>query len=459
MKINGTRDQTKDEDMCIADSGATHTILKSKRYFCELKPTKGTIDTISGPTDIIEGVGKANLVLPNGTKLLIENALFSPKSRTVDNEKYLHIMNENHILEKLPMLHSGLHYTHINVPQAHMAIKEKCCDHGIFNLWHDRLGHPGSTMMKRIIENTHGHPLKDQKIPQTDKIHQCSSCSLGKLITRPSPLKVENESPMFLERIQGDICGPIHPPCGPFRYFMVLIDASSRWSHVSLLSTRNVAFAKFLAQIIKLRAHFPDYTVKRVRLDNAGEFTSHAFNDYCMSIGIVVEHPVAHVHTQNGLAESLIKRLQLIARPLIFKTKLPVSIWGHAILHAGSLIRVRPSANHKYSPLQLVSGQEPNISHFRTFGCAVYVPIAPPQRTKMGPQRRLGIYVGYETASIIRYLEPLTGDVFTTRFADCHFNETIFPALGGEKKNQENDVSWCEPSLLYQDPRTRQCET
>jgi hypothetical protein len=196
-----------------------------------------------------------------------------------------------------------------------------------------------------------------------------------------------------------------------------------------------------------------------VRLDNAGEFTSQAFNDYCMSVGIVVEHSVAHVHTQNGLAESLIKRLQLIARPLIMRTKLPVSIWGHAILHAASLIRVRPSAYHTYTPLQLAFGQEPNVSHLRIFGCAVYVPIAPPQRTKMGPQRRLGIYVGYETSSIIRYLEPLTGDVFTARFADCHFDETLFPALGGEKKIQEKDVSWCEPSLLYLDPRTKQCET
>ncbi|GJS41015.1 disease resistance CC-NBS-LRR class family protein [Tanacetum coccineum] len=159
------------------------------------------------------------------------------------------------------------------------------------------LGHPGSTMMKRIVENTHGHPLKDQRFSKRDKVPLCTSCSFGKLIVRPSPLKIKNESPMFLKRIQGDICGPIHPPCGPFRYFMVLIDASSRWCHVSLLSTRNVPFAKFLAQIIKLRTHFPDYTVKRVRLDNAGEFTSHAFNDYCMSVGIVVEHPVAHVHT------------------------------------------------------------------------------------------------------------------------------------------------------------------
>nr|GEV56463.1 retrovirus-related Pol polyprotein from transposon TNT 1-94 [Tanacetum cinerariifolium] len=83
--------------------------------------------------------------------------------------------------------------------------KEKYCDPGIFSLWHNRLSHPGSTMMKRIVENTHGHPLKNQKFPKEDKVPLCTSCSLGKLIARPSPLKVENESPMFLERIQGDI--------------------------------------------------------------------------------------------------------------------------------------------------------------------------------------------------------------------------------------------------------------
>ena len=45
-------------------------------------------------------------------------------------------------------------------------------------------------------------------------------------------------------------------------------------------------------------------------------------------------------------------------------------------------------------------------------------------------QIRLRIYVGYESPSIIRYLEPRTCDVFMARFADCHFNEAIFSALG-----------------------------
>ena len=118
-------------------------------------------------------------------------------------------------------------------------------------LWHDRLGHPGFTMMRRIIENSHGHVLQNQKL-LVYKDYSCVACSQGKLIARSSPTKVVIESPAFLQRIQGDICGPVHSQSGPFRYFMVLIDASTRWSHVCLLSTRNFAFARLLAQIIRL---------------------------------------------------------------------------------------------------------------------------------------------------------------------------------------------------------------
>ena len=128
---------------------------------------------------------------------------------------------------------------------------------------------------------------------------------------------------------------------------MALIDTSTRWSHVYLLSTRNVAFARLLAQTIRLWAQFSDYPIRKIRLDNAGEFISQALIDYCMSIGIDIEHPVVHTYTQNGLAKSVIKRLQIIARPLLMKSKLPVFAWGYAILHAALLVRIRPSAYPK----------------------------------------------------------------------------------------------------------------
>ena len=107
--------------------------------------------------------------------------------------------------------------------------------------------------MRRIVQNSNGHPLTSRQILKSHDF-SCTACSQGKLIIRPSFTKIAFESPVFLERIQKNICRRIHPLIGPFRYFMVLIDASTRWSHVCLLSTRNVAFAILLAQRIRLRA-------------------------------------------------------------------------------------------------------------------------------------------------------------------------------------------------------------
>ncbi|XP_019240264.1 PREDICTED: uncharacterized protein LOC109220263 [Nicotiana attenuata] len=76
----------------------------------------------------------------------------------------------------------------------------------------------------------------------------------------------------------------------------------------------------------------------------------------------------------------------------------------------------------------------------------------------MGPQRRLRIYVGYESPSIIKYLEPMTGDLFMARFSYCHFDESVYPTLGGENKQLKKDIDWNALSLSHLDPRTNQCQ-
>ena len=416
---------------CLVDCATTHTILRDKNNFSNFTLSQSNVHTILGFVNLIKGSGKATIILPKGTKLQIEDALYSNKySRNLLNFKDIrrngyHIETMNHddneyllitsiifgqkcILEQLSSLSCGLYQTTIRSIESYAVMNLKFNDSNAFLLWHERLGHPGISMMRRIVQNSNGHPLTSRQFLVTNG-YTCAACSRGKLIIRPSFNKVTFESPAFLEHIQGDICGPIHPPSGPFRYFMVLIDASTRWSHVYLLSSRNVVFAILLAQIIRLKSQFPDHPIKTICLDNAGEFSSQTFLDYCMSIGIDAQHPVAHVHSQNGLAESFIKRLQLIARPLLLKTKLPLSAWGHAIIHAANLFCLRPTTNHDLSPLQFAKGYQHNISHLRVFGCAVYVPIAPTHRPKLGHQRCLGIAVGFQFASIINYIELLRG--------------------------------------------------
>jgi hypothetical protein len=262
------------EDLCLTNSCTKHTILRDKKYFQYLILNKASVNTISGSLNLIEVTERANIIFPKGTKFCIDDDLYSSKSRrnlisvkdirlngyyvettNEGSDEYLYITSiissQKLILEKLSAFSSELYYRTIRTIESHVVMHQKCSNSKMFMLWHDRLGHLGTIMMCRIIENSHGHPLKNQKILLPSD-YPCTACSQGKLVIKPSLSKIIIESPSFLQRIQRDICGPIDPPCEPFRYFMVLIDALTRWSHVCLLSIRNVAFARLLAQITRL---------------------------------------------------------------------------------------------------------------------------------------------------------------------------------------------------------------
>jgi hypothetical protein len=54
--------------------------------------------------------------------------------------------------------------------------------------------------------------------------------------------------------------------------------------------------------------------------------------------GIKVQHSIPYIHTQNGLAESLIKRIKLIVKSLLQGCNLSTFYWGHAVLHTADLV-------------------------------------------------------------------------------------------------------------------------
>ena len=70
----------------------------------------------------------------------------------------------------------------------------------------------------------------------------------------------------------------------------------------------------------------------------------------------------------------------------------------------------------------------------------------------MDPKQRLEIYVGFDFPSIIRYLEPLTGDIFIAHFMDCHFK--VFPPSGGENlvSEERREITWNAFTMSHFDP-------
>ena len=194
-----------------------------------------------------------------------------------------------------------------------------------------------------------------------------------------------------------------------------------------LLTTRNLVFSKIPAILIGYKNYFPEYPVKFLRMDNVLEFRSHAFEDYYTVSCITLTYAVPYEHSQNGLAEVFITKVQLISRPLLIYAKLLDSLWDNAVLHAATLLRLIPTLQNQQIPYELLAGQPSNIIHLHVFGCQVWVHVSESQRKTIGTHRSEAIYLGYDSPSIIRYMDPKTGTILKAWLANCKFIEHMFP--------------------------------
>jgi hypothetical protein len=71
-----------------------------------------------------------------------------------------------------------------------------------------------------------------------------------------------------------------------------------------------------MREVIKLQAHYLESRILSIHMDNDAELSSWA-SITCMALRIEVQHSIPYVHTQNGLARSIIQRIKLIARPFL----------------------------------------------------------------------------------------------------------------------------------------------
>ena len=483
-------------NIALLDSASTHTILQDQAFF-EFKTRNEawqTCDliTIAGKRNFRFREGRAHIVLPGGTPLICERAMYAPgaprslisyrdlraneiqvSTAQEKGEEVLELRRGPSLLAVAHASDTGLYELPIrggessirpassrsggrsSAPQASFLTTNSRAD-----LWHRRLGHPGTTMMRRMIPLLGGH---DMCSSDAEHVQDCSACIQGKLIRQPSKWKLPSEMPAPLFRLHGDWCGPITPESGQFKYFFVLVDASGRHAEVSLLTTRNMVFPKTLAMLLKFRNHYPDYPVCHLRMDNALKFKSQAFEDFCTATGIELSYSVPYEHSQNGLAEAFIKKIQLVVRPMLCHANLPSQYWGHAVLHAATLLRLRPTLLQTQTPLELASGRTPMIAHLRTFGCEVWVPVSEPKLKTMEPQRVKGIYLGFDSPSIVRYKLPHREDIYKARFQNCKFIETRFPGAHNPTKprNPKDKLNFraLETLTLNPDPRTALTDT
>ena len=83
-----------------------------------------------------------------------------------------------------------------------------------------------------------------------------------------------------------DIYGPINPPSfGKKKYFLLFIDDYSSKTWVYFLKEKSEAFELFKNFKILVEKE-SEYSLKALRTDRGGEFTSKLFDDFCEAHGI-----------------------------------------------------------------------------------------------------------------------------------------------------------------------------
>eukprot|EP00253_Pinus_taeda_P004912 PITA_04912 len=177
---------------------------------------------------------------------------------------------------------------------------------------------------------------------------------------------------------------------------------------VYMLKRKSNVFTVF-KQFRALVENITGRTIKCLRTDNGGEFTSKEFDNYCKDAGIERHKTTIYTPQQNGVVEHMNRTPLERAR----RCKIPQEVW---------------------------KGHPCDYSKLRVFGCDAYALLPKHQRTKLDPKSKRYIFVGYgDGTKGYRLWDPTTHKIIINR--DVKFNESSLVQLDVDNKLKQDDVS------------------
>jgi len=159
----------------------------------------------------------------------------------------------------------------------------------------------------------------------------CRGCALGKYTKTAFPSS-DSRSEGVLQLIHLDLCGPMSSASlTGYEYYVTFIDDFSRKTWIYFL--RSKRSEKVLLRFQEFKALVENQTGKKIKVlqsDNGGEYTSHAFNEYCQQEGIKRQLTVPYTPQQNGVAERKNRSIVGAARAMLHDQSLPFFLWAEA---------------------------------------------------------------------------------------------------------------------------------
>ena len=125
----------------------------------------------------------------------------------------------------------------------------------------------------------------------------------------------------ILELVHTNLCGPITPQsyCGA-RYYIMFVDDYARMMVVMYLKEKSEAFKMFKWYLARVEKEIGK-SLKCLRSDIGGEFTSHEFELFCNDKGMKRKTSTPRTPPQNGVVERRNRLIMDCARTLMMEKK------------------------------------------------------------------------------------------------------------------------------------------
>jgi len=138
------------------------------------------------------------------------------------------------------------------------------------------------------------------------------------------------------------------------------------------------------------------HRVEIFRSDQGGEYTSQNLSKQLYEIGVHQEYSDTKMAFQNGLAEVIGEKLVSMVRAMLVRSGVPMEYWSWAVMHATWIHNRVPLRRQqgRTTPIAELTGQRPNLSRARIFGCEGWVAIRYTTKAKLSRRAERAVHLG-----------------------------------------------------------------